>query len=547
MILRPTHSARIRSIFLSSWFILVAIIGIVPPLLKPGFPPNHEDDTFVLRTMVYAKHFQFSDLVPVWSSSDNFGMGSPLPSLYHRLFYILSGFVYAVTNNSKVAIALSLIIFTAIGVCFVFLTLRSFHCSQQIAIIGASTLPFLNYSVTNWLVRGAMAEYSAMMLIPLVLYVVKKSWDRGSLYAPIGFVFGCLFLAHSVIAYYMALIFGTVLIASCLFQLLPWTFFSIKQVALSVLAFISVTWWSLLPMLYFRQRFDVGRLLPDFLNVQFQFHSAKEYLWDSAWSWSNAPQLFTVQMDTILLLGLLALLLMRRYSTEHIAIFALLAISVLLQNGRSWRFYNLVPGAEFIQFPWRLSALSSVVLLILVFIGLRHLRTLALLIAVLTILPSGTWQRVNYYSYPDRLETRNSRSLSNYSLSLFGEYLPADGSLLKPDPASSAVFSEWKPKIDEFIQATNSKAGCALARVTPIGESRKVSFSATCDKSSIVMLPIFTTSAHSISTSPNGVSTSCLIDGSYQSLCMVDLPKGSSEVTVHMPTFFSVLSRLLHF
>jgi hypothetical protein len=547
MILRPTHSARIRSIFLSSWFILVAIIGIVPPLLKPGFPPNHEDDTFVLRTMVYAKHFQFSDLVPVWSSSDNFGMGSPLPSLYHRLFYILSGFVYAVTNNSKVAIALSLIIFTAIGVCFVFLTLRSFHCSQQIAIIGASTLPFLNYSVTNWLVRGAMAEYSAMMLIPLVLYVVKKSWDRGSLYAPIGFVFGCLFLAHSVIAYYMALIFGTVLIASCLFQLLPWTFFSIKQVALSVLAFISVTWWSLLPMLYFRQRFDVGRLLPDFLNVQFQFHSAKEYLWDSAWSWSNAPQLFTVQMDTILLLGLLTLLLMRRYSTEHIAIFALLAISVLLQNGRSWRLYNLVPGAEFIQFPWRLSALSSVVLLILVFIGLRHLRTLALLIAVLTILPSGTWQRVNYYSYPDRLETRNSRSLSNYSLSLFGEYLPADGSLLKPDPASSAVFSEWKPKIDEFIQATNSKAGCALARVTPIGESRKVSFSATCEKSSIVMLPIFTTSAHSISTSPNGVSTSCLIDGSYQSLCMVDLPKGSSEVTVHMPTFFSVLSRLLHF
>jgi|694.fasta_scaffold29738_3 hypothetical protein len=547
MILRPTHSARIRSIFLSSWFILVAIIGIVPPLLKPGFPPNHEDDTFVLRTMVYAKHFQFSDLVPVWSSSDNFGMGSPLPSLYHRLFYILSGFVYAVTNNSKVAIALSLIIFTAIGVCFVFLTLRSFHCSQQIAIIGASTLPFLNYSVTNWLVRGAMAEYSAMMLIPLVLYVVKKSWDRGSLYAPIGFVFGCLFLAHSVIAYYMALIFGTVLIASCLFQLLPWTFFSIKQVALSVLAFISVTWWSLLPMLYFRQRFDVGRLLPDFLNVQFQFHSAKEYLWDSAWSWSNAPQLFTVQMDTILLLGLLTLLLMRRYSTEHIAIFAILAISVLLQNGRSWRFYNLVPGAEFIQFPWRLSALSSVVLLILVFIGLRHLRTLALLIAVLTILPSGTWQRVNYYSYPDRLETRNSRSLSNYSLSLFGEYLPADGSLLKPDPASSAVFSEWKPKIDEFIQATNSKAGCALARVTTIGESRKVSFSATCDKSSIVMLPIFTTSAHSISTSPNGVSTSCLIDGSYQSLCMVDLPKGSSEVTVHMPTFFSVLSRLLHF
>ena len=545
MTLRRNFSTRIRSIFLSSWFILVAIVGIVPPLLKPGFPPNHEDDAFVLRTMVYAKHFRFGDLVPVWSSSDNFGMGSPLPSLYHRLFYMVSGFVYAITNNSKIAVALSLIIFTAIGVRSVFLTLRSFHCSQLIAMLGATTLPFLNYSVTNWLVRGAMAEYSAMMLIPLVLYLVKKSWDRGSLYAPIGFVFGCLFLAHSVIAFYMALVFGTVLIASCLFRLLPWTFFSIKQIALSVFAFVSVTWWSLLPMLYFRPRYDMSRLLPDFLNVQFHFHSAKEYLWDSTWSWSNAPQLFTVQMDIVLLLCLTVLLFMRRYTRQQVGVFAILALSLLLQNGRSWRFYNIIPGAGFIQFPWRLSALSSVVLLILVFIGLKQHKRLAVVIAVLTIMISGTWQRVNYYSYPDRLETQNSRTLSDYSLSLFGEYLPADGSILTPDPASSAVFSEWKPNIDEFIQTANSDAQCLLKRVTSIGESRLVSFSVTCEQPSLVILPVFATSAHSISSSRAGINRECIIDRDSQSLCVVELPSGSTEVTVHMPTFLSVISRLL--
>jgi hypothetical protein len=91
-------------------------------------------------------------------------------------------------------------------------------------------------------------------------------------------------------------------------------------------------------------------------------------------------------------------------------------------------------------------------LLIVVFIGLKNVKTLAVCVAALTILVSGTWQRLDYYSYPDRLEVRNSRSLSSYSLSLFGEYLPSGGSLLTPDPSSSAVFSEWKPKIDEFIQ-----------------------------------------------------------------------------------------------
>jgi hypothetical protein len=545
IILRHAYLAKLRSIFYSTWFIFVSAASIVPPLLKPGFPPNHEDDTFVLRTMVYAKHFRFGDVIPVWATSDNFGMGSPLPSLYHRLFYIVSGVVYAITNNSKVAISLALIIFTSIGVRFVFLTLRSFNCSQQIAMIGASTLPFLNYSVTNWLVRGAMAEYSAMMLIPLVLYLVKKSWDRGLLYPPIGLAFGCLFLAHSVIAYYLTLIIGVVLVASCLFRFVPWTFFAVKQIVLTLLAFVSITWWSLLPMLYFRQRFDVSRLLPDFLNVQFQFHSATEYLWDSTWSWSNAPQLFTVQLDIAIVLSVAVLLVMRRYSRAHVGWFLILAISLLLQNGRSWRFYNIVPGAGFIQFPWRLSALSSVLLLILVFIGLKHMKALALIVAVLTILISGTWQRVNYYSYPDRLETRNSRSLSSYSLSLFGEYLPADGSLLAPDPASSAVFSEWKPNIDAYLQSVNSLSQCTLKRVSLIAESRLVSFSATCDHASFVTLPIFATSAHSVSTSRTGVSKQCTIEKDRQSLCVVELPEGTTEVTVHMPTFVSVISRLL--
>jgi hypothetical protein len=413
-------------------------------------------------------------------------------------------------------------------------------------MIGASTLPFLNYSVTNWLVRGAMAEYSAMMLIPLVLYLVKKSWDRGLLYSPIGFAFGCLFLAHSVIAYYFALIIGVVLVASCLFRFIPWTFFALKYVVLTLLAFVSITWWSLLPMLYFRQRFDVSRLLPDFLNVQFQFRPASEYLWDSIWSWSNPPQLFTVQLDIVLVLCLAVLLLMRRFSRDHVGVFVFLAISLLLQNGRSWSFYNIVPGAGFIQFPWRLSALSSVLLLILVFIGLKHMKALALIVAVLTILISGTWQRVNYYSYPDRLETRNSRSLSGYSLSLFGEYLPADGSLLEPDPASSAVFSEWKPNIDDFIQTANLDAQCTVRRTSPIGESRLVSFTAACDQSALVTLPIFATSAHSVSASRTGVSKQCTIEKDRQSLCVVELPEGVTDLTVHMPTLFSVISRLLH-
>ena len=178
---------------------------------------------------------------------------------------------------------------------------------------------------------------------------------------------------------------------------------------------------------------------------------------------------------------------------------------------------------------------------------MRNARTFATIVAVLTILISGTWQRVNYYSYPDRLETQNSRSLSNYSISLFGEYLPADGPLLAPDPASSAVFSEWKSTIDGFVQTANSNAQCTLIRITPIGESRGVTFTATCGEPSLVTIPIFATSAHSVAASRPGVDNACVVSQSSQSLCVIRLPEGITDVTVQMPTFISVLKSLLRF
>jgi hypothetical protein len=167
-------------------------------------------------------------------------------------------------------------------------------------------------------------------------------------------------------------------------------------------------------------------------------------------------------------------------------------------------------------------------------------------VAALTILVSGTWQRLDYYSYPDRLEVQNSRTLAHYSLSLFGEYLPAQGSILTPDPTSSAVFSEWKPNLDEFIKVANLAAQCVVRRTSPISESRLVSFTAACDQAALVTLPVFATSAHSISASRAGVKKQCIIESDSQSLCVVQLPEGNTEVNVHMPTFISVIARLLH-
>ena len=544
VVIRIIHASKTKLIPIA-WSFIASLIAIIPPLLKPGFPPNHEDDTFVLRTMVYAKHFQFGDLVPVWSASDNFGMGSPLPGLYHRLFYMVSGIVYAVVGNAKASIAITLIVFTSLGVNSVFLLLRSFNSSIFVSLLGASVFPFLNYSVTNWLVRGAMAEYSAMMLLPLLLYMVKRSIDRSLLYASTGLVFGLLFLAHSVVAYFAALLIGAAMVSSCLLRQSSWTLFSPRKIGLAFLGFLATTWWSLLPLWYMRQRFDMTRLLPDFLAVRFQFRRITEYLWDSSWSWSNPPQLFTVQLDIVLVISVGLLVLLRKYNRNHLWIIGLFIITMIFQYGGSWRLYDFIPGAKYIQFPWRLLALSSTLLVILAFVGFQKSRSAVTAIALSTILISGTWQRVDYYDFPDRLEQRNSRNLSHYSLSLFGEYLPANAPLLIPNPKSSAVFSEWKSEIEEFIDAHNAAEQCVVTRVSPIDELRTVDFKTDCTKSSLALLPIFSTSAHTISSSFSRFQENCDIRNELQSLCAISVPAGITQVRIHMPTFLSIIEDLL--
>ncbi len=526
------------------WSIFASVLALVPPLIKPGFPPNHEDDTFVLRTMVYAKHFQFGDFLPVWSASDNFGMGSPLPGLYHRLFYMVSGVVYAVTSNSKVSILFALIVFTTIGVYSVFLILRSFNSSVFVSLLGASVIPFLNYSVTNWLVRGAMAEYSAMMLIPLFLYIIKKSLDRSLLYGRIGVVFGFLFLAHSVIAYFTGILVGLTIFGCCLFGLSTWKMFSVKKVCFAVFGFFAVTWWSLLPMLYLRQRYDMSRLLPEFLAVRFQFRRITEYVWDSSWSWSNPPQLFTVQLDIVIVVSVMVLMVMRKYGRQQFWILGFLILTMVFQYGGSWRLYEIIPGAKYIQFPWRLLALASTLFVLLAFIGLQKSKVAVFVVALSTILLSGIWQRVDYYNYPDRLEDRNSRTLSDYSLSLFGEYLPANASLLEPDRSSSAVFSEWKSQIDTFLITFNNSKNCRVKRVSPVAELESIEFTVRCVQDSVVLLPVFATDAHATKSTIRGFQKSCSVKKRYQSLCAVFVPGGITSVEVRIPSITQILSNM---
>ena len=57
-----------------------------------------------LLVQIYAAHFRHGDLYPVWSSSDAFGMGTPVLLFYQRAFFTVGGLVFIVLGLSLIHI-----------------------------------------------------------------------------------------------------------------------------------------------------------------------------------------------------------------------------------------------------------------------------------------------------------------------------------------------------------------------------------------------------------------------------------------------------------
>lgn len=95
--------------------IIVGISTLMQIILRHGWPLNHEGNSFFLRTIIYADHICAGDYWPIWSSMDNYGLGSPQPLFYHKVFYFISGSIYALTNNIKLSVVISILLFLVIG------------------------------------------------------------------------------------------------------------------------------------------------------------------------------------------------------------------------------------------------------------------------------------------------------------------------------------------------------------------------------------------------------------------------------------------------
>jgi hypothetical protein len=530
-------------------FGIFAGLTLEPLWGRESWPENHEHAAFILREKIYIEHFRFHDFFPIWSSVDNDGFGSPQPLFYHKLFYLAAAWLFVAAGSLKVAIVLAVFLFLLIGAFGMQRMLQDLVVSRLASVAGGLALIAANYTVTNWLVRGALAEFSAAMLVPWALQYFARTAREGRVHPGLAISLGLIYLSHSVIFFYLILLCSAAFlvlfaVGKTRLRILP-----VKFLLFPFVLFAAITVPYLLPMSVFAKEYDIRRIVPSQYHPNNQMHPLMQYLWDSEWVFGRTWQSFTVQLDfpvtCLISIGLISLLHNRISShswkkqvsvSGQIAPIVVVGIfAAVLQTRIASSFYNHFPGAAFIQFPWRLLALiTPIAIMVGLYVTERELpnRVVKVFLGIFIVsmlFNCGAFAPIRYGRLP-----QFDAPLVNIRFSAFSEYVPKAVSL--------------PPYTKEQVWANAQASGCSVESDAFNREAETTDFRVTCANPVQIALPVFSSPVHWVTVSGNGKlaqQKSCIRSTRFVGLCEVDLPAGTSSVDIQFPTYLLFLKWLL--
>jgi hypothetical protein len=369
------HGARsVTTMVMASW--IISFLSIHCLFLFNTWPINHEIQSFSYRAFIHYHHFLEGDYLPFWSQTSYFGMGSPMPLYYHKLFSSVVAYLFFYIDEMKASVILSLMFFMNLGSLGMYKALQMLELDRWITFL-LSLLPALSgYLFLNAVVRGAMAEYIAYLIVPWLFHWILRLYKYHHFQYTIIPIMLFLYLAHSMIA----LISVYILILACLIYIKSPTaipFWNIvKKSFFSASVFMVLISVYLFPMIALQEYYHPSKILTPPHTVEYQIGQLiekKYYLYDYLGIFVALIlfNLLWVQKKTRSqrAQNLRALLNtpneLRRFLGQTFAFTLLLSVCFLiLQSRMSLPIYKCLPGLLYLQFPWRLLGFLSISLLL---------------------------------------------------------------------------------------------------------------------------------------------------------------------------------------
>lgn len=435
--------------------LLVIIFSLSIVFRQGGWPENHEGLAFKYRTEIYAEHIKKGDIFPIWASSDAYDMGTPLPLFYHKVFYYLSALLLLILGSVKLAIGGAIMAFMFIGSYGIRACAKKLTKEKILIFIVPQAFLLANYTFTNWLVRGAMAEFSAMMLVPWVIWWCLNLLKNKEFSLFITLIMFFLFYSHSAIAL-MSLIPLSIAYGIYL-TIQPKAFHkTYKRAVLSVILLLILLLPGLVLYKAFLGDYNPGKITEAGYRPVNNFQDLSSYFLSRGYVWLDNWKTYTVQLDYGLWLPLIVLVtisgawwlkkkkkvfsdkVFKTYRPALIFLLISLLTLMLLQLKASKPVYDLLRPLDFMQFPWRLLAYITPLMLLVVTYGLSvmlaKLKTkvvvkIFIVMWGITFLVFSPIRHSFKYSFFDEGDFLNPVATNYYggieaALTGIGEYLP---------------------------------------------------------------------------------------------------------------------------
>ncbi len=338
--------------------LLIGVVAAWPFFANASLPTATDAELHIFRIAEVGYGLRAGNLYPRWAANFYHGYGYPIFNYYAPLTYHLGNWLTLFHPDRAVAGAKAIFIGSAlIGAVGAYLLGREFGHKGG-GLLGAAAFAFSPYiMLINPHVRGDLAEVLALAMVPCVLWSWERLWADGGkgIFALAVLSAIAVLLSHNLTGLTTMLL---------LMALSAWHWIVNKRgkrfgwALLAGILTVAMTAFFWLPFLMERHyiQLDVaGDGHYDFRNhfvlLKELFSPVRPFDWRAA---ALTPPMTVGPLLLLCAVMGLAVALWQRERLRRLAFYALSSLLCLwLVTGSSRFLWELVPGMQFYQFPWR--------------------------------------------------------------------------------------------------------------------------------------------------------------------------------------------------
>lgn len=344
--------------------LFISLYWALTPIFQKGYFTMH-DDTQVGRVITMGRSLLDGQFPVRWVKDLGYGFGYPIYNFYGPLPYYFGGFLYSLSFSALFSTKMMFLVGIILAALCMYIFISHIF-GRSAGLVSAVLYTYAPYHAVQIYIRGAVGEYWILVFLPLLLLGII---NIGEHHEKAGMTIGGLSLAGIILSHTIFGYLVTGFLLFCIICLLVFSLFTKKEIHLRkyvmlVLLGLGLSAFFWLPAFWEKSFTSVQGFIWDKTDYRDHFVCLTQ-LWNSPWGFGGSTagcldgfsfKLGKIQIITAIA-GIICFFIQKRKnnSINFIMIVGIIitAFSLFMSLSYSKLLWQLIPNANYIQYPWR--------------------------------------------------------------------------------------------------------------------------------------------------------------------------------------------------